>query len=117
MPMSSGSPENLDTPESSMKRLRRRPASVRYARGLLWLQGGIWAWLAISGTVTTAVMVIEVLAGHREWSSAAAVVVVWLPVALLTGVFAMTKIRLAAQLCSGRDQARKTVIGIELAMT
>jgi hypothetical protein len=92
------------------------PASVRYARGLLWLQGGIWAWLTISSTVTIAVMLIEVLAGHRAWGTAAPAAGL-LPVALFAGAFAATKICLATRLRAGHNRARKTAVGVEFAMT
>lgn len=95
---------------------RRLPASVRYARGLLFLQGGIWAWLAASSTVTGAVVLIEVLAGHRTSGTAIAGAAA-LSAAVLTGLFAATKIRLAIRLRDGRDRTRKTAVGVELAMT
>ncbi|MBO0835544.1 MAG: hypothetical protein J2P28_08500 [Actinobacteria bacterium] len=94
---------------------RHLPGSLRYARGLLWLQAGIWAWLATSGIFTLAVALTEMLAGHRAWS-AAATVAGWLPAATVAGVLATTKIRLARRLTDGRDRIRKTVVGVEFAM-
>jgi hypothetical protein len=92
------------------------PASVGYAGGLLRLQGGIWAWLAVSGSIAIAVTLFEVVEGHRSWESAARVLGL-LPVAvLLAAVFAITKFRLARRLRNGRDRVRKLVIAVELAM-
>lgn len=107
-------PESIRAEVSKLR--RRLPASVRYARGLLWLQGGIWAWLAASTTVAIAVMLLDVLRGHRAWGSAAAVAGA-LAVAALTGFFAASKIRLATRLRDGSNRTRKTAVGIEVAMT
>jgi hypothetical protein len=93
------------------------PRSVRFARALLWVQGAIWAWLAVSTTVTLAVMLIEVFTSHRTWNNPAEVIG-WVAVAAgLTTAFATVKIRLARSLKNGHLQTRKTVIGIEIAMT
>jgi len=91
------------------------PSAVRYARGLLWLQGAIWALLALGFAVPTLAGLADVLAGHRTWFAAA---VGWLPaVAALTGGFAMTKILLARRLGGGQERIRKVVIGAEISMT
>lgn len=111
---------SLSPPPESVRdksvNLRRLPTSVRYARSLLFLQGGIWAWLAAASTVTGAAMVGEVLAGHRA-SGAAIAGAAALSAAALTGLFAATKIRLAIRLRDGRDRTRKTAVGVEVAMT
>jgi hypothetical protein len=115
MVASSGPPVHpgSDVPVESEARL---PGSVAYARGLLWLQAGIWTWLAVSSTAAIVVVVSEVLAGHRTWDSATKVLGLLPVAAVLAGVLAVTKIRLARRLRARRDRIRKTVIGIEFAM-
>lgn len=93
------------------------PVSVRYARGLLYLQGSIWAFLAVSSAATTVVTMGHVLAGHKTWGSFAAEVG-WLPALIaLTSAVAVTKFTLARRLSARREAIRKTVIAIEIAMT
>src|SRR5262245_57591879 len=101
---------------SSAEPDRPMPSAVRYARGLLWLQGAIWACLAIGYAVPAAVILIQVLSGQRTWASFAAAVG-WLPaVAALAGGFAMTKILLARRLSGGHERIRRAVVGVEIAM-
>jgi hypothetical protein len=117
MPTFPNPPSRPVPPASAGKSDSHLPSAVRYARGLLWLQGAIWALLAIGFAVPTVVTLIHVLVGQRTWASFAAAVG-WLPVmAALTGGFAMTKIRLARRLGGGHERIRRVVIGVEIAMT
>jgi len=89
------------------------PPAVSYARGLLRLQGLIWALLAIGFAVPALLALTDVMNGHRFAAG-----VGWLPaVAALTGGFAIAKIRLARRLGGGQEPTRKAVIGVEIAMT
>jgi hypothetical protein len=88
---------------------------VRYARGLLWLQGFIWAGLAGVSAISLAAGMTEVLARHRSWHTAA--IVVLLVAIALSGGFAVMKIRLARRAARGGRRTRKMVISVEIAMT
>ena len=90
------------------------PPSVRYARGLLWLQGCIWAALASFSAVDLVIFMAQV---HGSWNRSAVTVASALAVAIAAGGCALTEIRLARRLVRGRRRTRKTVIGIEIAMT
>jgi hypothetical protein len=89
------------------------PPSVRYAHGLLWLQGAIWAALASFSAID---LVIFLTHAHGSWAKAA-VTVAW-PVAMTVaaGGCALAEIGLARRLLRGRARTRKTVIGAEIAM-
>lgn len=91
------------------------PASVRYARGLLWLQGFIWGGLAGVSVISLAAGMTGVLGRHRSWPTAA-VVVLLVAIALSAG-FAVTKIRLARRVARGGRKTRKMVIRVEIGMT
>jgi hypothetical protein len=96
----------------------RVPHSVRYARGLLWLQGGIWALVAIVGTIDGVISLAQILGGHGARSSnAVAGAVVGLSIAVVAGGLAVLKMRLAVRITRASGRTRKTVIGVEIAMT
>ncbi|HCU91303.1 MAG TPA: hypothetical protein DHU96_00480 [Actinobacteria bacterium] len=84
------------------------PLAVSYARGLLLLQGVIWAVLAANG----AVVVVSAMTGRHF----AALAPAWAAVPLAAGGFAAMKLRFRARLGRGSDRARKAVIGAEMAM-
>jgi hypothetical protein len=90
------------------------PRSVRYARGLLWLQGGIWACGALLYAVWTLVTGISALAGHANFIHNGGAL--FLSAAVMTGGFAAAKFLLARSLAGRRERIRKTVIGVEMAM-
>jgi len=90
------------------------PRSVRYARGLLWLQGGIWACGALLYAVWTLVTGISALAGHANFIHNGGAL--FLSAAVMTGGFAAAKFLLARSLGGRRERIRKTVIGVEMAM-
>ncbi len=89
------------------------PLAVRYAWGLLWLQGVIWAGLALLMVVGEVVAVMQILADQNA--------IVGLAVELFAGGlaagFAVGTIQLARAFASGSEGARKTAIGVEIAMT
>jgi hypothetical protein len=96
----------------------RVPHSVRYARGLLWLQGGIWALLAVVGAIDGAISLAQVLAAHSARSSnAVAGAVVGLSIAVMAGGLAALKMRLAMRITRASGRTRKTAIVVEVAMT
>lgn len=96
----------------------RVPHSVRYARGLLWLQGGIWALLAVVGTIDGVISLVQVLAGHGARSrNAVAGPVVGLSIAAVASGLAVLEMRLAVRIARASGRTRKTVIGVEIAMT
>jgi hypothetical protein len=90
------------------------PRSVRYARTLLQLQGGIWACGALVYAAWTVVTGITALTGHAYFIHSGGAL--FLSLALLTGGFAAAKFLLARSLANPRERARKTVIGVEIAM-
>ncbi|HCU94169.1 MAG TPA: hypothetical protein DHU96_16170 [Actinobacteria bacterium] len=89
------------------------PLPVRYAWGLLWLQGLIWGGLALLMVIGAVVAVIDILANVNA--------VVALALAVFAGAltvgFATGEIVLARALARGSKGARKTAIGVEIAMT
>lgn len=90
------------------------PRSVRYARGLLWLQGGIWAcgaFLYAGWAVTAGVRALAGDFGLLRHGG-----VVFLTVAVMTGGFAAAKFHLARSLAGRRERTRKAVIGVEITM-
>jgi hypothetical protein len=94
------------------------PHSVRYARGLLWLQSGIWALLAVVGAIEGAISLAQVLPGHGARSSnAVAGAVVGLSIAVVAGGLAVLKMRLAMRITMAAGRTRKTVILVEIAMS
>jgi len=93
------------------------PPAISYARGLLRLQGLIWALLAIGFAVPALLALTDVMSGYRSWAWFAATVGVLPGVTALTGGFAIAKIRLARRLGGGQERTRKAVIGVEIAMT
>lgn len=93
------------------------PHSVRYARGLLWLQGGIWALLAVVGAIDGAISLAQVLAAHSARSSnAVAGAVVGPSIAVVAGGLAVLKMRLAMRITRASGRTRKTAIVVEVAM-
>lgn len=90
------------------------PRSVRYARGLLWFQGGIWACGALLYAGWAATAAIMALTGDADLLRHGGVV--FFPVAVVTGGFAAAKFRLARSLAGRGEPSRKTVIGVEIAM-
>ena len=89
------------------------PLPVRYAWGLLWLQGVIWGGLALL-MVTTAVLAVMAILANKNAIVGLAVAVV---AGALTAGFAVGAITLARALARGSEAARKTAIGVEIAMT
>jgi hypothetical protein len=90
------------------------PRSVRYARGLLWLQCGIWACGALLYAAWAVTAAIMALTGHADLLRHGAVV--FFPVAVVTGGFAAAKFRLARSLAGRRERTRKVAVGVEIAM-
>lgn len=90
----------------------RMPASVRYVRGLLWLQGSIWGMFAFFSVIDLAVGIPQMMAHHDGAPLVALLVVI-----ALTGGFALVKVRLAGRVARGGRRTRRTVIGVETAMT
>lgn len=88
------------------------PLAVRYALGLLWLQGSIWIVLAGFSGLDAAVF----LAGHRPRDAGAAVAVL-IGEGALAGGFGVLKIGLARRLARGGDRFRKAAVAVEIAMT
>lgn len=90
------------------------PLSVRYAQGMLWLQGGIWACAALlwAGWAVTAAF--KALVGDTDLLRRGGVV--FLSVAVMTSGFAVAKVRIARSLAGRRERTRKVVIGVEFAM-
>jgi hypothetical protein len=89
------------------------PLPVRYARGLLWLQGVIWGGLALLMVVGEVVAVMQILADQNAIVGLAAEVFI----GGVAASFAVGTILLARTLACGNEGARKTAIGVEIAMT
>jgi hypothetical protein len=92
---------------------RPMPLPVRYAWGLLWLQGVIWGGLALLMVVGDVVAVMQILADQN----AIVGLVAELLIGGLAASFAVGTILLARTLARGNEGARKTAIGVEIAMT
>ncbi|HEX9034362.1 MAG TPA: hypothetical protein VF834_21155 [Streptosporangiaceae bacterium] len=87
---------------------------MRYARSLLWLQGVIWAAMASFSTIDSVIFITHF---HGSWDKAA-VMIAWPLAVVVAGTgCALTEILLARRLVRGRARIRKTVIGVEIAMT
>lgn len=105
----------VPAPASSAGRsTNQMPLSVRYARGLLWLQGGIWASAALLWAGWAVTAGVKALAGDTDLLRRGGVV--FLSVAVMTSGFAVAKFRLARSLAGRRERTRKVVIGVEFAM-
>jgi hypothetical protein len=89
------------------------PLPVRYAWGLLWLQGIIWGGLAILMVVGAYLAFRAILADQNAIVGFA----ITLFAAALTVFFAAGEVVLARALARGSDGARNTAIGVEIAMT
>ena len=89
------------------------PRPVRYAWCLLCLQGVIWAGLALLMVIAAVVAVMAILKNQNA--------IVGLAVEVFAGAvtvgFAVGTITLARALARGLEAARKTAIGVEIAMT
>jgi hypothetical protein len=108
MPKLPGQPAGRWPREIADRPASQVPLPVSYARGLLLLQGIIWAVLAANG----AVVVVGAIAGGHV----AALAPIWAGAPLAAGGFAVMKLRFRARLGRGSDRARKAVIGAEVAM-
>lgn len=89
------------------------PLPVRYAWGLLWLQGVIWGGLALLMVIAAGFAVMAILANRNAIVGLAVEVFA----GALTAGFAVGAITLARALARGSEAARKTAIGVEIAMT
>ncbi len=89
------------------------PLPVRYAWGLLWLQGVIWGGLALLMVIAAVFAVMAILANQNAIVGLAAEAFA----GMLTVGFAVGAITLARALARGSEAARKTAIGVEIAMT
>lgn len=90
------------------------PVSVRYAQGLLRLQGGIWACGAVLWVGWAVTAGVKALAGDADLLRRGGVFFVL--VAAMTSGFAVSKFRLARSLAGRRERTRKVVVGVEFAM-
>jgi hypothetical protein len=103
----------LDRAAQTSRTGRSMPLPVRYGWGLLWLQGVIWAGLALLMLIGEVVAVMQILRDQNE--------VVGLAVEVITGglaaSFAAGAIVVARSLARGSEGARKAAVGVEIAMT
>jgi len=90
------------------------PRPVRFARGLLYFQGVIWAGGAFMFAIWTVAAGIMALAGDDHVVRSGGVI--FLPVAVVAGGLGAAKFFLARKLAARGARTREIAIGVEIAM-